>query len=259
MKTEFVSYHCKERIGFITIQRAQKKNALNEQVVNDLSSIFTHADKDENCKVIILQSEGDVFCAGADLEYLNKLQKNNFEENLSDSKNLMSLFHQIYSSSKVVIGKIQGHAIAGGCGLATVCDLSISTEEAKFGYTEVKIGFVPALVSVFLLPKIGEAKTKELLLTGDIVSAKKAQEIGLINKVVAKDNLENSVMSLAEQLCNNTSANSIALTKKLIHNVSKHDLLTGLDLAANTNAKSRESEDFNKGVSAFLNKEKLSC
>lgn len=258
MKSEFVSYHCKERIGFITIQRAEKKNALNEQVVNNLSLIFSHAEKDKNCKIIILQSEGDVFCAGADLGYLKQLQKNSFEENLSDSKNLMSLFHQIYSCPKIVICKIQGHAIAGGCGLATVCDLSISSEEAKFGYTEVKIGFIPAIVSVFLLQKIGEAKTKELLLSGNIISAKEAQGYGMINKVVAKNNLEESVIKLAANMCDTTSAESIALTKKLIHDISNKDMLTGLDLAANANAKSRESEGFNKGVSAFLNKEKLS-
>ena len=160
MNWNFVNYNCKERVGYITLNRPEKRNALNAQFVTDLKEAFTHAEKDNDCKVIVLKTKGDAFCAGADLAYLKELQSNSYDENLADSTHLMELFQQIYTLPKVVIAQIQGHAIAGGCGLASVCDLAIATTESKFGYSEVKIGFIPAIVSVFLIKQIGVAKAK---------------------------------------------------------------------------------------------------
>ncbi|MFN3315295.1 MAG: enoyl-CoA hydratase/isomerase family protein, partial [Raineya sp.] len=181
---EFVSYHCHKRIAYITLNRPDKRNALNFQVVEQLKQAFWKAKEDETAKVVVLRAEGKVFCAGADLEYLQTLQKNTFEENLADSSHLKELFELIYTHPKIVIAQIHGHAIAGGAGLATVCDFSYSVPDAQFGYTEVKIGFIPAIVMVFLLRKIGEGRAKELLLSGDLISAQKAQEFGLINYIV---------------------------------------------------------------------------
>ena len=169
----------------------------------------------------------------------------------------MELFQQIYTLPKVVIAQVQGHAIAGGCGLASVCDLAIATTESKFGYSEVKIGFIPAIVSVFLIKQIGVAKSKELLLTGKIVSAEDAQSFGLINKVSAKEKLESSVMDIAQSLVNTASADSLALTKLLINGVSDKSISEGFKWAAEMNAKARETNDCKKGIAAFLNKEKL--
>lgn len=258
MKWNFVNYRCEDRIAFITLNRADKRNALNAAFVSELKAAFSQAIEDSNCKVIVLEAAGDAFCAGADLGYLQALQANSYAENLADSTHLMELFQQIQSSPKVVIAKIQGHAIAGGCGLATVCDFSISTEEAKFGYSEVKIGFIPAIVSVFLLRKIGEAKSKDLLLTGKIISAQEALNYGLINQVVAKENLDESVMVLAQQLCQQTSADSLRLTKELINGVQDKGLTEGFKWAAELNATARETADCQKGIAAFLNKEKIS-
>jgi len=153
-----VKYTVEDRVGYISLNRPEKRNALSYEMVTELKQAFNNAEEDESCKVIILQAEGKVFCAGADLAYLQQLQNNTYEENLEDSTHLMELFKQIYTSSKIVIAKVHGHAIAGGCGLATVCDFSFTVPEAKFGYTEVKIGFIPAIVKVFLLRKIGEGK-----------------------------------------------------------------------------------------------------
>lgn len=257
MNWNFVNYNCEERIGFVTLNRPEKRNALNAQFVGELKEAFGMAEKDENCKVIVLKANGPSFCAGADLAYLKELQVNSYEDNLADSTHLMELFQQIYTLPKVVIAQVQGSAIAGGCGLATVCDLVVSADEAKFGYSEVKIGFIPAIVSVFLIKQIGVAKSKELLLTGKIISAQEAEGFGLINQVSTKEKLENSVMELAQSLVQTASADSLALTKQLINGVSDKPLAEGFKWAAEINAQARETDDCKKGISSFLNKEKL--
>ena len=173
MNRQFVTYKSVDRIGHITIDRANKRNALNAQVVEELNEVFQHAENDDSCKVIILQSTGEVFSAGADLEYLQKLQSYSREENIVDSTKLMSLFKKIYALKKVVIAMIQGHAIAGGCGLASVCDFSIASQGATFGYSEVKIGFIPAIVSVFFLEKLGKEKPKNYCFQENILVPKK--------------------------------------------------------------------------------------
>ncbi|MAZ54952.1 MAG: methylglutaconyl-CoA hydratase [Flavobacteriales bacterium] len=257
MKDKLVTYHCENRIGFITMIRAEKRNALNPQLIEELKIAFGTAEKDEKCKVIVLQAKGQAFCAGADLKYLQSLQSFSHQENVSDSSSLMQLFKQIYTLEKIVIAKIQGYAIAGGCGLASVCDLSIASDEAKLSYSEVKIGFIPAIVSVFLLRKIGESKTKELLLSGKTLSAKEAVSVGLINQVVSNDILDDTVQNIAEKLCHQASGQSLATTKKLIANLQNMSLEDGLYFAVQENAKARLNEDCKKGISSFLNKEKI--
>ena len=257
MDHQFVTYSVKDRIGFITLDRADKRNALNSKLITELKELFELAEKDDSCKVIVLQAKGDVFSAGADLVYLQSLQSFSRDENIADSNHLMGLFKQIYYLKKVVIASVQGHAIAGGCGLASVCDLSIASESAKFGYSEVKIGFIPAIVSVFLLRKIGEGKTKELLLTGKTISAQQATDMGLINSCVPKENLQQSVINLAQKLCETASADSLRSTKLMLAEMQNLSLDEGLDLAVNKNTMARESEDCKKGIDAFLNKKNL--
>ena len=252
-----VKYHIENRVGYISLNRPEKRNALSYDMVTDLKHTFAKAENDADCKVIVLKAEGKVFCAGADLAYLQQLQNNTYEENLRDSTHLMELFLQIYKSSKVVIAQVHGHAIAGGCGLATVCDFSYTVADAKFGYTEVKIGFIPAIVKVFLLRKIGEGKSKELLLSGELISSKKALEFGLINKIVEAENLESEVYKFATRLCETNSSQSMAFTKKMIADVQSMDLKMGLEFAAKMNATARASEDCKKGIASFLNKQTL--
>lgn len=257
MNSEFVQYNCSNRIGNITLCRSEKRNALNSEFIEQLSRKFTLASKDNNCKIIVLKSEGTVFCAGADLEYLQSLQNNTYDDNVKDSNQLMELFNQIYKCEKLVIAKIQGHAIAGGCGLASVCDFSFASKDAKFGYTEVKIGFVPALVSVFLLNKLGETKAKELLLSGKLIDAKEAESIGLINKSMPSDKLDDFVDKFANEICVKNSSQSIKVTKDLISKVQNMTIDQGLKIAVKTNALAREHEDFKKGISSFLENKKI--
>lgn len=254
----FVEYAVKDRICTITLNRPDKRNALNEKVVSELKQAFAQAANDANAKVIVLAAKGSAFCAGADLAYLQQLQQNTYDENLADSNHLKELFRQIYTHPKVVIAKIQGHAIAGGCGLATVCDFSFAVEEAQFGYTEVRIGFIPAIVKVFLLRKIGEGKAKELLLSGDLISADEAKDFGLINKVVKEGELDEAVNEFAKKLVKKNSGQSMQFTKQMIAQVQEMGLEEGLNYAAGQNAKARASEDCKKGIAAFLNKEKPS-
>lgn len=254
----FVESSLVNQIYTITLNRPDKRNALNEKVVSELKQAFAQAANDANAKVIVLAAKGSAFCAGADLTYLQQLQQNTYDENLADSNHLKELFHQIYTHPKVVIAKIQGHAIAGGCGLATVCDFSFAMEEAQFGYTEVRIGFIPAIVKVFLLRKIGEGKAKELLLSGDLVSADEAKDFGLINKVVKEGELDEAVNDFAKKLVKKNSGQSMQFTKQMIAQVQEMGLEEGLNHAAEQNAKARASEDCQKGIAAFLNKEKPS-
>ncbi len=251
---EYVHYEVKNRVGYVTLARAEKRNALNFEVVSELKQAFAIAEDDEACKLIVLRAEGKVFCAGADLEYIQRLQENDYHENLLDSTHLMELFRLIYTLKKVVIAQIHGHAIAGGCGLAAICDFGFTVPDAKFGYTEVKIGFIPAIVKVFLLRKIGESRAKQLLLTGDLISAEEAEKYGLVNYIVPAEELEERVFAFAQKLCTENSRQSMEVTKEMIARVQAMSLEEGLQYASEMNAVARGSEDCQRGIAAFLNK-----
>ncbi|HEY5826149.1 MAG TPA: enoyl-CoA hydratase-related protein [Cyclobacteriaceae bacterium] len=252
-----VIYEVKDRIGYITLNRPEKRNALSFELISELKIAFTQAESDPLVKVIVLTANGDSFCAGADLAYLQNLQQFSYEQNLDDSNHLKELFYQIYTLKKVVIAQIQGHALAGGCGLATVCDFAFAVPEAKLGYTEVKIGFIPAIVMIFLIRKIGEQKAKHLLLSGELITAEVAERWNLINQVVSKDQLESTVYSFAQKLIKNNSSQSMEVTKQMIAEVQSLPLEEALQHASRMNAQARGTEDCKKGIAAFLNKQEL--
>ena len=254
---KYIIYEVQNRIGYITLNRPDKRNALSHDMVTELKEVFTIAERDESAKVIVLKANGEAFCAGADLEYLKLLEGFSYEQNFADSTHLKELFLQIYTLKKVVIAQIQGHALAGGCGLATVCDFSFAVPEANFGYTEVRIGFIPAIVMVFLIRKIGEAHARALLLSGSLCTAHEAQQMGLISEVMAEEDLALEVADFATQIVESNSAYSMSVTKQMIAKVQSLPLEEALDFAAEMNAKARSSEDCKRGISAFLNKEKV--
>lgn len=254
----YILCETKDRIGYITLNRPDKRNALNFDFVLELKKAIVRAANDDQIKVIVIRAAGDVFCSGADLEYLQKMQHFTFEENLQDSTHLMELFKLIYTLPKIVIAQIQGHALAGGCGLVSVCDFSFSVPEANYGYTEARIGFVPAIVMVFLLRKIGEGNAKKLLLTGNPVKAKEAQEIGIINTIVEQKELESTVYDFAQAICHNSSGHSLELTKLMIAEVQSMPLDEALRYACRKNAEARNSPDCKKGIESFLGKKKIS-
>ncbi len=252
-----VTYTRENRIARITLNRPDKRNALNSQVVQALQAAFEQAAAETQVKVVVLQANGPVFCAGADLEYLQQLQQNTYDENVADSRQLAHLFETLYTLPKVVIAQIQGHAIAGGCGLATVCDFSFTVPEAKFGYTEVKIGFIPAIVSYFLLRKIGEGRARELLLAGNLITAAQAQQYGLINFVVENAELATKVSAFAQNLCEQNSEQSMALTKRIVSEITAKPLADAMNYAAESNARARATEDCQRGIAAFLDKKDI--
>lgn len=250
---ELIIYNVENRVASITLNRPEKSNALNPELINSVINALKNASKDIHVKVIVIKAAGKSFSAGADLAYLQTLLTNSFEENLIDSKQIRDLFATIYYLDKIVIAQVEGYAIAGGCGLATVCDFVFATPESHFGYTEVKIGFVPAIVSCFLPAKIGDLLTKDLLYTGRIISADEALKFRLINFVTNSDEIDQKVNSFALHLCNNSSSNSLSMTKKLINKNIDAELETAVEM----NASARETEDFKIGIKAFLDKQKI--
>lgn len=252
---QYIEYKVENRVAEITLNRPDKRNALNYTLVSELRHAFKAADESTDVKVIILKGNGKAFCAGADLEYLKRLQAFSFQENLEDSTHLKDLFLAIYRNSKPVIAQIEGHAIAGGAGLATVCDFAFTVPEAKFGYTEVRIGFIPAIVMMFLVRKIGETRAKELLLSGKIIDADEAVAYQMVNKTVPADEIKQYVADFAQELCTKNSRESMALTKRMLGDIFSFPIEQGLQFAAKMNAHARASEDCKYGISSFLEKE----
>ena len=239
----------------ITLNRPEKRNALNDRLVAELKDAFKKAEKTNEIKTITLRGKGKAFCSGADLEYLKELKNYSKEENLQDSLSLGELFLLIYRHPKPVIAVVRGAAIAGGCGLASVCDYILADTEARFGYPEVKIGFIAAMVSVFLVRQIGERKARELLLTGKLISAEEAYQIGLINKVAKSGNLDDAL----EEITANLQANStMAMTasKNLLSDFTFADIKTELRKVSQINAQFRQTNDFIEGITAFIEKRK---
>lgn len=257
MNEAIVLYEVANRIANITINRPEKRNALNPELITLLTQCLIKAGADEEVKVIILKANGTTFSAGADLAYLQQLQQNTYEENLADSNHLKTLFTTILYLPKIVIAQVEGHAIAGGCGLATVCDIIFSVPEAKFGYTEVKLGFVPAIVSCLLMRKTSETIAKQILLTGDLFSADQALAYNLITFVTNSENISQNVTDFAVNLCANASTNALMVTKQLVNETTYPELEKSLARAVEINASVRESSDFKKGIASFLDKEKI--
>jgi methylglutaconyl-CoA hydratase len=253
-----IKYQTDQRICTITLSRPDKRNALDDLMITELTSAFQTAQRDADVKVILLKGEGESFCAGADLAYMQRITKYDFNQNQEDSNNLMRLFLQIYTQRKPVIAVVQGNAIAGGCGLATVCDIVIASKEsARFGYTEVKIGFIPAIVLFFLVRRVGEGRARELTLRGNIISAEEAFRMGLVNYVVPETEIEHFGMSLAFELSKNCSSSSLGLIKELLSRIHGMSVADALSYAANLNALTRMTDDCKKGIEAFLKKEPM--
>lgn len=256
MQFKTILYSIENKICSIKLNRPEKRNAFNAQLVEELHNALLIAEQDNSVKIIVLKAEGQAFSAGADLAYLQSLQTNSFDENVADSNNLMQLFKCIYTLAKPVVAQIEGHAIAGGCGLATVSDFSFAVPDAQFGYTEVKIGFIPAIVMIFLLRKINERNAKELLLTGKLISASQAKEMGLINEVIEKEHINFAVQTFCIELIQNASRESLKSTKKMIASVQEMSLDEALNYAAEMNAHARATQDCKHGIQRFLEKKK---
>ena len=241
-------------IATITLNRPDKRNAISFELIEDLMGALHEVAKSD-ALVLILTGAGKAFCSGLDLDNLKSLLGRSPEQNLQDSQTMVRLFRSLYEFPKVTIAAVNGAAIAGGTGLALLCDFTLAVPEAKFGYTEVRIGFVPAIVSTFLLRQVGEKQARDLLLTGRVFGSDEAMRLGLINEIVPPEFLMTRARELAAVLMENSAA-SLRATKKLLNDHARAELDLQIEAAVRENAGIRSTADFREGISAFLEKRK---
>jgi methylglutaconyl-CoA hydratase len=241
-------------IGTITLNRPDKRNAISPAMIDDLLGVLDEAERGP-ARVVILTGAGKAFCAGMDLEALRELASQTHEQHVADAERMGKMFHRVYSFPKPLIAAVNGAAIAGGTGLATLADFTLAVPEAKFGYTEARIGFLPAVVSVFLLRQVGEKITRELLLTGKIFDAAEAHRMGLVTQLVPQEKLMESARELAEVLIA-SSPTGLRLTKRIILRWNEKEIERDLAIAIRESAEIRRTADFREGLASFLEKRK---
>jgi methylglutaconyl-CoA hydratase len=241
-------------VATITLNRPEKRNAISFELIDDLLLALKEVESSD-ALVLIVTGAGKAFSSGMDLDNLKALIGRSPEQNLQDSETMVRLFRTLYEFPKITIAAVNGAAIAGGTGLALLCDFTLAVPEAKFGYTEVRIGFVPAIVSTFLLRQVGAKQARDLLLTGRIFGAAEAARMGLINEIVAPDKLMTRARELAALLMENSPA-SLRATKKLLNDHARADLDTHIHAAVRENAAIRTTADFREGIVSFLEKRK---
>jgi methylglutaconyl-CoA hydratase len=241
-------------IATLTLNRPDKRNAISTRMISELQSALDEIETSK-ARVVIVTGAGKAFCAGMDLDMLATIANQTPHENQEDSRRMAKMFRRIWAYTKPLIAAVNGAALAGGCGIATLCDFTLAAPESKFGYTEVKIGFLPAIVSVFLSRQIGEKRTRDLLLTGRIIEPAEAKEMGLISEIVPADRLMNRARELAEVLIA-ASPSSVSRAKRLLTSAAAASVDHDLERAILENARIRCTPDFKEGVASFLEKRK---
>jgi methylglutaconyl-CoA hydratase len=249
---ERVLYDVANQIATLTLNRPEKRNALDDRTITELKQNFSAADADANVRVILLRGAGDDFCAGADLSQLEKIASTaSREDNFADAMNLGELLIQMRRTRKPIIAAVRGNALAGGAGLATACDLIIADENAVFGYPEVKLGFVPAMVMALLVRSIGEKQAFGLTTFGNSITAADAQRIGLVNRVARSQTFDSDVAQFANDLAKR-SASAVQLIKSLLHDIDGMPFEDAIRRGAEVNVEARATPDCQEGVRKFL-------
>ncbi len=252
-ETQAVLYAVEGSIATVTLNRPEKRNALNEAMIDQLKSSLRKADDEPSIKAIIITGAGKDFCSGADLLALQRIADSSVSENADDARSLLDLFTLIRALTVPVIAAVRGRALAGGCGLATACDLVLASSNARFGYPEVKIGFVPAMVTAILRRNVSEKRAFELLSRGLEIDADTAREFGLVNQVFADENFDAEVSAYAVQF-EKISRSAIALTKSLLYEIDGMAFHEALAAGADANVIARMTQDCRKGIEGFLGK-----
>jgi len=248
-----VLYEVAEGVARITLNRPAKRNALNDDLIAGLKALMRRAHEDDQVRVILLTGAGSDFCSGADLAALQKISTASVEENLEDAAALMELFMLMRSIRQPVIAAVQGRALAGGCGLASACDLVLAARSSRFGYPEVKIGFVPAMVMAILRRNVSEKRAFELLTLGNELSAEEAVNAGLANRVIDDEAFDDEVDAFVEQF-SKVSGSAVALTKKLLYQIDAMSFADALRCGVDTNVTARLTKDCKQGIERFLRK-----
>ncbi len=240
--------------AIVTLNRPEKRNAISLELIEELFQALDRCERSP-ARAVILTGAGKAFCSGMDLDMLKAISTQSHEQNLADSRKMALLFRRIYEFPLPLIAAVNGSAIAGGCGLVSLCDLAVAVPEAKFGYTESRVGFIPALVSVYLVRMLGERAARDLLLTGRIFDAAEAHRLGLVNEIVSEENLLTRAKELAATFAESSPA-SLTAAKRLLSSMPLADLDSALEQAIEENARIRTTADFREGISAFLEKRK---
>lgn len=248
-------YKVEGGIAEIVLNRPEKMNSLDEELIGDIRGMMNDFSVNDEVKVIVISGAEGNFCSGLYLDYLQKISEYDILQNKEDSGKFKDMLLSIYNCPKPVIAKVQGYCLAGGCGIASACDIIVADETAKFAYTEVKIGFIPAIVMMFLLKRVSETHAKDLLLTARMIDSEEALRIGLINHSVRSEELEGKTAEVCGLLLKN-SASSLRLTKEMFGAVSGMDFDKALEYACDLNAITRMTPDCKAGVSKFLTKQK---
>ena len=239
-------------IATITLNRPEKRNAISAEMMAELVSAFGEVDTSP-ARLLILTGAGKAFCSGMDLDSLKALSTQSPAEQLEDARRLAHMCRRIWSFPKPTIAAVNGHAIAGGCGIATLCDFTIAVPEAKFGYPEVRIGFLPAVVSIFLVRQVGEKNARDLLLTGKTIDAAEAHRLGMVTQIVPAEALIKAAQELAATLLAASPA-SLRTTKKLLCDFAAPEIDRELQRAIEESAGIRSTADFREGLASFLEK-----
>jgi methylglutaconyl-CoA hydratase len=253
-ETESLIYAADGVIARITLNRPEKKNALNDAMVNGLSAALRTAAQDEGIRVVLITGAGKDFCSGADLVALQKISEASVTQNVEDARSLMELFLLIRSLPLPVIAAVCGRALAGGCGLATACDLVLAATSARFGYPEVKIGFVPAMVMAILRRNVSEKRAFELITRGAEIGAEEAKQMGLINQVFPDDTFSQEIEAYVRAF-EKVSPSAVALSKQLLYQMDGMTFVEGLHAGLDINVIARMTEECKKGIARFLWKE----
>lgn len=248
-----VLYSVDGAVARITLNRPDKRNALNDAVVSGLKDRLRDASNDEHVRVVVITGAGKDFCSGADLSALQKIAQAAVDENAEDARSLMDLFVLIRQIPVPVVAAVKGRALAGGCGLASACDVVLAAESARFGYPEVKIGFVPAMVMAILRRNVSEKRAFELLTRGAEISAGQARDFGLVNEIYADESFDESVASYVNEF-QKLSRSAVSLTKTLLYQIDGLSFDAALETGADVNVIARLTKDCQERVAKFLNK-----
>ncbi len=241
----------KGRTKKIILNRPDKRNSLDAEMISDITEAMNFFSGDGETKSVVISGAGGNFCSGLFLDYLNKIQDFDVLQNKKDSNNYKNLLLSIYNCTKPTIAMVDGYALAGGCGIASACDLIVASDKSQFGYTEVRIGFIPAIVMIFLLKRVSETHAKDMLLTSRFVNAGEALKMGLVNYTVEQKMLESFTNQLCDSL-NQLPSSSVMLTKEMFKNVSSMGFEASLEYAVDMNTLTRMSEDCKNGIKKFL-------
>ena len=250
-----VIYAVEGAVALVTLNRPEKRNALNDALVAGLKEALRDADAREGVRAVLVTGAGKDFCSGADLSALQKISRSSVTENLEDAQSLMELYALMRRVRVPVVAAVRGRALAGGCGLATACDIVLASSTARFGYPEVKIGFVPAMVMAILRRNVSEKRAFELLTRGAEVSAAEAERVGLINHVFEDDAFESQVEKYVAEF-ERVSRSAVELTKRLLYQMDGMSFDAALQAGADVNTIARTTEDCRQGIARFLSKVK---